>query len=129
MLERGGNARSTKNIRRGNFLTEDDITNFAGRQRGDIDAVSLSEILFKLSKDSVFNSNNCRVDQSTYRQNEILQRELDFDPLVVRQRRPYEMPLRYSRFVRPKDNFGLFIIHVQPTEKKDEPRECRIGAD
>ena len=84
----------TLNRRSRDLLTEDNITDLASGERRDVDTVALSEV----------------------REDEVLHRHLDLDPLLIRQRRPDEVWLGDGVLVGVQDDLGLFIVDVQTTE-------------
>jgi hypothetical protein len=63
----------------------------------------------------------------TYGENQILHRELYLNPFFVRQTRPDKVGLGDGILVGVKDNFRLFIVDMQPTEKQNDAREGSIA--
>ena len=98
-----GGGRLFRNGRSSNLLPKNDISDFAGRQRSDVDAVPLPEV----------------------GQNEILQSHFDLDPVVIAQRRPHEVGLGDGRLVRPQDDLCFLVIDVQTTKQEYQTGERR----
>ncbi len=65
----------------------------------------------------------------THGENQILHREFDLNPFFIRQCRPDEVGFGGSIFVRVKDDFRLFVVDMQPTQKKNDARERSIARD
>lgn len=63
----------------------------------------------------------------THGENQILHREFYLNPFFVRQRRPDKVRLGDGILVGVKDNFRLFIVDMQPTEKENDTREGSIA--
>lgn len=64
---------------RSNLLTENDVSDFTGSQRSNIDAVALAEILYKRE----IRRHDMESVKATYSENEILQGDLDLDPFLI----------------------------------------------
>ena len=83
----------TLNRRGSDFVSEDDVSDFAGGRGSNIDTVSLSEI----------------------RENEVLQCNFHLNPFVVGQSWPDEMRLRDGGLVGPENNLRFLIVDMKPT--------------
>ena len=67
--------------------------------------------------------------ERTYRQDQIFQRDLNLDPLLVAEGRPYEVRLCDCVLVRTKDNLRFLVVDVQTTKEKDETGERGVTRD
>ncbi len=65
----------------------------------------------------------------THRQDQILQCNLNLNPLLVGQGRPDEVRLSDSVLVRTQNDLGLLIVDVQTTKEQNETRERRVARD
>mmetsp|Transcript_13958 Transcript_13958/g.40458 ORF Transcript_13958/g.40458 Transcript_13958/m.40458 type:complete len:470 (-) Transcript_13958:5660-7069(-) len=90
---------------RRDLRAQDDVADLGLRQRLYVDVV----LLCVVSKDQV------------------LQRNLDLDPLLVREARPHVVRLRDNRLVRPQDHARLLWVDVQRAQDEDDARERRVG--
>ena len=63
----------------------------------------------------------------TYRKDQVLECDLDLDPLFIRERRPNEMRLRDGVLVRAENNLGLFVVDMQTTKEQYEARERGVA--
>lgn len=97
----------TLNRGRGDFHTQDDISNFTGGQGSDIDTVSFTEIA----------------------ENEVLQGDFNLHPFIVTKRGPNVMRFRDRVLVGPQDDLCLFVIDVQRSEEQDQSRKGGVGRD
>ena len=70
-----------------------------------------------------------RITINAYRQDELLHRDLDLDPLLIGQRWPDEVRLRDGVLVGVQDDLRLLVVDVQATEEQDQARERRIAGD
>jgi hypothetical protein len=105
------------------FLSEDDVADFAGSQGRDIHAVAFAEVLYNTS------TRRSQCHEITYSQNQVLHGEFDLDPFFIRQSRPNKVGLGGGAFVRVKDDFRLLVIDMQTTEEKNNARERSIARD
>lgn len=64
-----------------------------------------------------------------YRQDQVLHRDLNLDPVLVRKRGPDEVRLSDRVLVGMEDDLCLLVVDVKTTKKKDQPRERRVTRD
>jgi hypothetical protein len=91
----------------GDLHSEDDVSDLARGEGGDVDRVSLAEV----------------------GENEILERNLDLHPVLVAKRRPNVVGLGDGRLVRSENDLGLLVVDVEGSEDKDESREGGVRRD
>ena len=56
-------------------------------------------------------------------EDQVLELDLNLDPLLVRERRPDVMRLRHCRLVRLQDDLRPVVVDVQCSQYEDETRE------
>jgi hypothetical protein len=60
------------------------------------------------------------------REDQVLERDFDFDPLLVRQRWPNVMRFRNDAGIGAQDHLYFVHIYVQASQDQDQSRECCI---
>jgi len=63
------------------------------------------------------------------RENEVLERDFDLDPLIVGERWPDVMRLRHGRGRRLEDHLGALAVHVKGAKDQNQTREGSVGRD
>mmetsp|Transcript_62206 Transcript_62206/g.196851 ORF Transcript_62206/g.196851 Transcript_62206/m.196851 type:complete len:1067 (-) Transcript_62206:4174-7374(-) len=92
---------------RGDLRAQDDVADLALRQCAHVDVVLLGVI----------------------RQDEVLERDLDLDPLLVGEVRPHVVGLRDYALVGLEKHLGLLIVDVQRAQDENEAAEGGVGGD
>ena len=93
--------------RRRNLGTENNVANLGLRQRVHVDVVLLAVV----------------------GENQVLERHLDLDPLLVAQGRPHVMRLRHRGLVGLENHLGLLVVDVERTHNEYQARERRVRRD
>mmetsp|Transcript_67280 Transcript_67280/g.140139 ORF Transcript_67280/g.140139 Transcript_67280/m.140139 type:complete len:747 (+) Transcript_67280:1153-3393(+) len=91
----------------GDLGAEDDVADLRLRQRRHVHVVLLAVV----------------------GEDEVLERDLDAAPLVVRERRPHVVGLCHRRLVGLQNHLGAVVVHVQGAEDEDEAGEGGVRGD
>lgn len=84
--------------------------------------------LFRLPKSyNKMSQHPIRVIGNTYRQDQVLHGQFNFDPFIVTESGPNEVGLSDRRLVWVQDNLGLLVVNVERAQEKDDTRERSVA--